>query len=70
MLKLEDVMDIELRDDDSPTGGIAFAGETVRDFLFTIDRDEEIKTIAELNKALHDCGIKPVYGGISNLNEV
>lgn len=58
---LAGVMDVVLEDDDTPYGGVAYPGETVRDFLFTIDRDnDEIKTIQELNEALQKCGIKPV----------
>lgn len=58
--QLKDRLDIVLEDDDSLYGGTMFRGETVRDFLYTIDRDEEIATLDELNEALRVCGIKPV----------
>ena len=66
--KIEDVMDVVLEDDLSitpclpyPFGRVAYPGETVRDFLYTVDRDREyIKTIADLNKAPTDFGIKTI----------
>lgn len=52
------VLNYELKDDDTPTGGTAFAGETVRDFIESID--DNISNLGSLNKALTECGIKPV----------
>ena len=51
-------MDYVLEDDDTPTGGISFSGETVRDFIMTADRD--IRDLDTLNVALKECGIKPI----------
>ena len=64
--KIEDVMDVVLENDPSITpvvsfGRVSYPGETVRDFLYTVDRDREyIKTIADLNKTLTDFGIKTI----------
>lgn len=63
---LESKLDTELCNDDSPRGGVIshggvmYPGETVRDFLFTVDRDEEITSLDELNMALAAFGIKPI----------
>lgn len=54
-----DVLDVELEDDDTAFGGKSFAGEKVRDFIGEVDL-KETDTIDELNKALKDCGIKPI----------
>lgn len=56
---LQSVSEIVLEDDGSPHGGTAFVGETVRDFMRSID-DHPIRTLSELNAALKECGIKPV----------
>lgn len=55
---LRNVLDLELEDDDTETGGTSFAGETVRDFLE--EADCEITTLEELNEALTGCGIRPI----------
>lgn len=60
---LGDVLDWELEDDDTPHGGVAFMGETVRDFLEEAEGcGEEIRTIKELNEALIECGIRTIWG--------
>lgn len=54
---------ILLEDDDTPIGGIAFQGETLEDFLAELANDDNcqtIRTIKDVNKALIECGIKPV----------
>lgn len=48
-----------LEDDDTPYGGVEFAGETVSDFCETEDITECI-TPSKLNKILVECGIKPI----------
>ena len=71
-------LDYELEDDDTPDGGIAYMGETLREFLFEVSdsfcEDDEIAeqiyeteditllnvTNEEVNKALKECGIKPI----------
>ena len=55
----EEILDIELDDDETATGGIAFAGETVRDFLdeSKLAKDEPISA---LDEALKECGIEPL----------
>ena len=61
-LTLEDVKDFLLEDDpDTPFGGIAFAGETVRDFIEEANGwGEDITTVEQLNKNLIECGIKAI----------
>ena len=48
---------IVLEDDDTPTGGVAFSGETVKDFAEGFDG---FSTLEELNEALEECGILPI----------
>lgn len=50
---------ILLEDDDTPTGGVTFQGETLEDFLEELDC-QTFRTIKDVNKALSECGIKPV----------
>jgi len=59
---LDKIVDIKLQDDDTPYGGISFAGETVLDFLFSIDECDvkNMNTVDDLNLALKECGIKPI----------
>lgn len=54
--------DIELKDDNSETGGIAYSGQTLGDFLMEIAEYEEILglTVGGLNEILKECGIKTV----------
>ena len=61
MLKIKDVLDIELRDDNTETGGVAFLGETVADFIDNEDviLNEE-DSVSELNKMLVECGIEEI----------
>ena len=62
----EKILNMKLRDDNTSMGGIAFEGETVRDFITDIEGEGvEINTLAELNDALVACGIEP----ITNINE-
>ena len=56
--ELDAYMDYELEDDNTPYGGVSFDGEKVRDFI--AEFEDEIKTLDDLNKALKDCGIKPI----------
>ena len=50
---------ILLEDDETLTGGVAFQGETLEDFLEALDC-QTIQTIKDVNKALIECGIKPI----------
>lgn len=54
----EGILDIELQDDETSTGGISFDGETVRDFVLTVNHDFE--NLEDLNKTLRECGIKEI----------
>lgn len=48
-----------LEDDTTSTGGVAFEGETLRDFLEDTGLIEEKDlTIEDVNRALKECGIK------------
>lgn len=54
---------ILLEDDDTPTGGVAFQGETLEDFLEELANNDDcqtIQTIKDINQVLIECGIKPV----------
>ena len=57
--EIKPYLNVELEDDSSPYGGTAFAGETLSDFLYEIN-DESITTMKQVNKALKECGIKPI----------
>lgn len=52
------IEDIELTDDETSTGGVAFNHERLSDFLEDIDNDTQ--SIADINKELVACGIKPI----------
>lgn len=51
------VMNYVLEDDETETGGTAFFGEKVRDF---IEYGDNYGSVWELNKDLIACGIKPI----------
>lgn len=57
--------DIELHDDGTETGGVAFKGETLVDFIEEWENNTgrvgKEYTLAELNDALKECGIEPPY---------
>lgn len=55
-------LNIVLEDDDTPTGGTAFQGETVGDFIQSLGTELNNCTLEQLNTALIECGIKPVGG--------
>lgn len=52
------IKDIMLEDDETGSGGVAFNRERLSDFIS--DLDKEILTLADINKALVECGIKPI----------
>lgn len=56
-LKIQNVLDVLLEDDDRSKGGISFTGETVADFVFSsgLDQDESLDV---LNNSLSQCGIR------------
>jgi len=58
-------LDLELKDDETEEGGIAFAGETVKDFCESVAVKElEVPKVVTLSwiikvlKALEECGIE------------
>lgn len=55
----KDFLDYELEDDNSPAGGTAFAGETLRDFIEEVGIPEDTQ-IEMVNKELKINGIKPI----------
>ena len=50
---------IVLEDDDTETGGVGFEGETLGEFLDSVDMTGETD-IDIINKVLKDCGIKEI----------
>lgn len=65
MFNLQMRGDIELHDDSSSTGGVAFKGETLADFIEEWENETgrvgKEYTLAELSDALKECGIEPPY---------
>lgn len=51
------IADVALQDDGTATGGKASADETLADF---IEYDEGAYTLADINKDLVACGLKPI----------
>lgn len=50
-----------LEDDGSETGGTSFEGETLENFISeTFSENAEPITMKAVNKALKECGIRPV----------
>lgn len=56
--KLLIIKDIILEDDETSLGGVAFNQERLSDFIS--DLDENKLTLEDINKALVQCGIKPI----------
>lgn len=59
LVTIGDILSIQLKDDHSTTGGIAYIGETVGDFI----RDTNLKlddSISALNRELKLCGVCPI----------
>ena len=63
------VLDMKLEDDETPTGGISYIGETVMNFLLEV-QDCGVSDLHALNKALKECGIKPVVPCDQNISSV
>lgn len=65
MFNLQMRGDIELHDNSAETGGVAFNGETLVDFIEMWENETgrvgKEYTLAELNDALKECGIEPPY---------
>lgn len=55
----------ELVDDDTETGGTAFEGETVLDYLLEMGTPEPVN-LKKLNESLIECGIRPIGGETEN----
>lgn len=57
---LSHILDKELKDDNTPYGGISFRGETLGDFIKEAGIDPTNTTLETVNKALKECGIMPL----------
>lgn len=55
---IEKYLTVELKDDKTKTGGISYSGETLMDFLSSID--EKPNNMNEVNKLLKECGIEEI----------
>lgn len=51
--------EIKLEDNEKPTGGISYQGETLAEFLEEIGMSV-YNSLREINRALHICGIKKI----------
>lgn len=58
-LSADEMAKIYLEDDNTETGGISFVNETLLDFCEELHLEN--KSVAEINKALKECGIKPIF---------
>ena len=56
--EIEEYWSYELKDDNTPHGGIAFKGETLADWLEEDGR--EFNSLDEINRELQSCGIRPI----------
>jgi len=54
----ENYAHIYLRDDETPYGGTSYHGETLLDFLLSVNLETVNHKI--INRALKECGIQPV----------
>lgn len=52
------IEDVVLKDDGTPSGGVAKYGETLADFI--LDGCSEEYSLEDINKQLEMCGIKPL----------
>lgn len=59
MIKIKDVLDVILKDDNQTTGGISHTTETVEDFIMDTDL-KPTDSLEALNRELKLCGIQPV----------
>lgn len=59
MIEVKDLLGIKLEDDETTTGGTAFAGETVKDFADEMGIGYN-SSLFFLNSCLKECGIKEI----------
>lgn len=70
-MRVLELLDVELEDDDSQYGGVSYKGETLRHFMHESNIPYNIK-LEELNKILFENGIKqlsdekPIYERVEN----
>lgn len=55
---IEKYLMVELKDDNTKTGGVSYQGETLMDFLSSVD--EKPNNMNEVNKLLKECGIEEI----------
>ena len=55
-MEIKDLLDYELKDDNTEFGGISYIGETLGDFISEV----EVSNIDDINKILKECGIEPI----------
>lgn len=61
MNKAIDFLDVILKDDQTETGGVAFVGETLKDFIDSVMlKLNYTSSLEKVNAALLECGIKPI----------
>lgn len=62
MIKAKDYLKCELKDGKGDTGGIAYIGETLADFLCEVFPNVNVEDLdmARVNEALEVCGIEPI----------
>lgn len=54
------IEDINLVDDTKATGGKAFEGETLADFIEESAKENKIVDLTTINNELQECGIEPI----------
>lgn len=59
MATAREYLEVELEDDETEFGGIAFFGETLADFMSELSLRYSTP-ISKVNTYLHQCGIKPI----------
>lgn len=77
MVKIEDIYpttkerkEILLEDDDNPlVGGLAFEGESLQDFMDSVELDPDMR-VNTLQRQLRECGIKEIEEIDCKINEL
>lgn len=59
VITAEKYLNVELEDDDTPYGGKAFIGETLKDFLLEIGAPLD-SPMDKVNNWLRECGLMPI----------
>lgn len=59
ILRVKDVLEVPLEDDNTLIGGVSFQGETVEDIVNELGINYNT-TLRSFNKILKECGIKKI----------